>query len=156
MSNALESYKSDNGIYPRSAVSSANNTSTTDSLDPRKYGDPRNVRYQNASRFLYVELSGDVNANYVYGDNPQETGKTYMEFKPAMLGSLSGKKPGDSGYYVDFLSDPFGFAYGYSTSNQANSSSGFNPTYDLWSTGGTVTTSSPITPEMMAKWITNW
>src|SRR2546425_13360161 len=49
MSAALESYKADNGIYPRDAT-------ITDTLDARVSGNPAN--YQAASLFLYDSLFG--------------------------------------------------------------------------------------------------
>jgi hypothetical protein len=48
------------------------------------------------------------------------------------------------------LTDPFGNAYGYSTANQFNPNTGFNPTFDLWSTAGGTTTND------VPKWIKNW
>src|SRR2546427_3565326 len=57
MSAALESYKADNGIYPRNA--------DTDGLNARASGNP--CAYQAASLYLYKQLSGDTNANFQYG-----------------------------------------------------------------------------------------
>src|SRR5205823_14446107 len=64
MSAACESYKADNGIYPRDTTGN-----TTDTLNARADSNPSatpfpNV-YQNASQFLYGELSGDRNFNNV-------------------------------------------------------------------------------------------
>src|SRR5437763_10537642 len=57
MSAALESYKADNGIYPR-------DTATTDTLkanaDPQ-WGNPAN--FLDASRFLYKKISDDSDGN---------------------------------------------------------------------------------------------
>jgi type II secretory pathway pseudopilin PulG len=136
MSAACESYKADNGIYPRDAM-------TTDMLDPRLSGNPS--AYQTASLYLYKQLSGDSSATR----NP--TGKSYMQFKPNML------FPADQTLNVLYIQDPFGNSYGYSTAQAANpgSAAGYNPTFDLWSTSGlTATPGSPdtITPQ----WIKNW
>src|SRR5437867_59692 len=62
MSAACESYKADNGIYPREA-------SSTDMLDAKVSGDPS--AYQSASLYLYKQLSGDSAANRT------PTGKSY-------------------------------------------------------------------------------
>ncbi len=45
MSAALESYKADNGIYPRDAT-------TTDTLNAQVSGDPTSTSYQQASLYL--------------------------------------------------------------------------------------------------------
>jgi hypothetical protein len=60
-------------------------------------------------------------------------------------------------YTVNYIRDPFGNSYGYSTAQAANpgGTAGYNPTFDLWSTAGlTATPGSPdtITPQ----WIKNW
>src|SRR5437762_7455045 len=100
LSAACENYKADNGIYPQEA-------SFTDTLDPKMSGDPS--AYQSASLYLYKQLSGDSAANR----NP--TGKSYMVFKPNML------FPADQSQNVQYIQDPFGFSYGYSTANQVDS-----------------------------------
>src|SRR6267142_6202178 len=51
MSAACESYKADNGIYPRDNATNG----YTDSLDARTSGNP--VNYQSASLYLYTQLS---------------------------------------------------------------------------------------------------
>src|SRR5204862_1213984 len=52
MSAALESYKADNAAYPRNSTT----TQYTDTLDAQQYLDP--TLYQNASFYLYTQLSG--------------------------------------------------------------------------------------------------
>ena len=43
---------------------------------------------------------------------------------------------------VAFIKDPFGNSYGYSTAGTGwNIRSGYNPTFDLWSTAGSTTDS---------------
>jgi type II secretion system protein G len=136
MSAACESYKADNGIYPREAAS-------TDALNAKLSGDPSG--YQTASLYLYKTLSGDSAADR----NP--TGKSYMVFKPNML-----LPPGGTGT-VTAIADPFGSSYGYSTANQADPTKGYNPTFDLWSTSGL--TSNPPgtgTDTITPQWIKNW
>ena len=129
MSAALESYKADNGIYPRDSV--------TDGLNARSSTNPAD--YAAASLFLYRSLSGqEANGTPIAG------AKSYFPFKPQMI---SGTR--DAGGNVPIATgvrDPFGNHYGYSTANQANPSFGYNPTFDLWSTANG-------TP---AEWIKNW
>lgn len=129
METALEGYKADNGTYPRNSDTDALNaqTATTDAS-----------AYQAAGRYLFQCLSG-----YTGGTTYN---KRYMEFKPGQI-STGNAAPSTTGTWVI---DPFGLCYGYSTINQsvqdgvaagtANQSalatSGYNPTFDLWSTAG--------------------
>jgi type II secretory pathway pseudopilin PulG len=140
MSAACESYKADNGIYPRDA-------STTDMLDARLAGNPTTTAYQTASLYLYKQLSGDSNANR----NP--TAKSYMQFKPNML------FPADQTQNVQYIQDPFGNSYGYSTIQAANpgdTTKGYNPTFDLWSTAGLTAAPGGVTDTITPQWIKNW
>jgi hypothetical protein len=134
MSTALESYKADNGIYPTN--------SNTDNLNP---ADANSLDYQNASRYLYAQVSGDSD-----GDPTTSTvtdTKNYMgsALRPNML---SPNPPGPNTY----IRDPFGNSYGYSTAKASNpgGSSGYNPTFDLWSTAN----ANP--PNDQNQWIKNW
>jgi general secretion pathway protein G len=111
MSAACESYKADNGIYPRSLE--------TDALDPSAT-DP--TTYRTASLKLYEFLSGDSN-----DDRTADT-KSYFTFKPNQL------SPTDQTQNVVALRDPFGNSYGYSTAKASGAAFGYNPTFDLWST----------------------
>jgi len=141
LSAACESYKADNAIYPR------DNTTNqyTDTLNARQNFDPTQTVYQNASFYLYTQLSGDSNGSR----NP--SGKSYMTFKPNML-----LPPGGSGTVIA-ISDPFGNSYGYSTANQADSTKGYNPTFDLWSTAGVASSPTPAPPATQQDlWIKNW
>jgi prepilin-type N-terminal cleavage/methylation domain-containing protein len=142
ISAALESYKADNGIYPRDGPPN-NFTDTLDArinLVPAPLPSPN--AYTNASFYLYSQLSGlDQNQQPVAGM------KSYFTFKSQMLGHPAGNTT-----TVTYIRDPFGNSYGYSTANQANPSNGYNPTFDLWSTGPTA---SP-TPTPPTAWIKNW
>jgi type II secretory pathway pseudopilin PulG len=154
MSAACESYKADNGIYPRgpaTAIPIGTVTipaNVTDNLDAKTKGDPTSntdPTYGETSLYLYTLLSGDGTGNRT------PTGKSYMQFKPNMLLPAGGTGT------VTAIADPFGNSYGYSTAQAANpgSAAGYNPTFDLWSTSGlTATPGSPdtITPQ----WIKNW
>ncbi|HSH38954.1 MAG TPA: type II secretion system protein GspG [Chthoniobacterales bacterium] len=131
ISAALESYKTDNGVYPREA-------SSTDTLNARTSVDP--TSYGSASLFLYRSLSGtDASGAPVPG------AKSYFSFKPQMQSGTRGANGNVT--TVTGVKDPFGNHYGYSTANQANSANGYNPTFDLWSTAN-----SPNA----AQWIKNW
>ena len=147
MSAALESYKADNGVYPRSpGVTEPATTGGSDGLSARHDASPEDPVYIQASVFLYRELSGDVNLNRTADDN---NAKQYFAFKPQML------SPRDATQPVSAIRDPFGNAYGYSTANQMNADRGRNPTFDLWSTGGT-TAMGGAGAINDSQWIKNW
>ncbi|MGI8821121.1 MAG: type II secretion system protein GspG [Chthoniobacterales bacterium] len=139
MSAALESYKADNGVYPTSTP--------TNTLMPTP--NAQAAYYAAASLYLYQALSGNDP-----GAGPNQ--KSYFAFKPQML-----KTAPNNPTQVLYLRDPFGNSYGYSTAKnpEANptgysAAAGYNPTFDLWSTGGSDTsvtgTSDP------SQWIKNW
>ena len=137
ISAALESYKADNGIYPRDATNN-----TTDNLNARVQGDP--TTYASASLFLYEQLAGVTSGNR----SEVPSAKSYFAFKPNMLLPAP-----PSTATITAVRDPFGNSYGYSTAFQADPSKGYNPTFDLWSTGGTTST---INPPDQSQWIKNW
>jgi type II secretory pathway pseudopilin PulG len=150
MSAACENYKADNAVYVRGPAAPMTVGSTTipanvtDNLDAKTKGDPTNTTtptYSQTSLYLYTQLSGDLTGNQ------QPTGKSYFTFKPQMLST-------DSSGYVTAIKDPFGNSYGYSTANQNNSSTGYNPTFDCWSTASL--TNSPPTATDQNQWIKNW
>ena len=127
MSAALDNYKADNGVYPADT-----------SVDAKTNPDPS--AYAAASLTLYKYLSGDVDndANRII------EATSYMSFKPNQLA------PVDLTQNVTYIKDPFGNSYGYSTIYQTDSTKGYNPTFDLWSTaGGTGDSGKP-------GWIKNW
>ena len=159
MSAAIESYKADNGIYPRdttnhttdnlAAVTDLNYTSKTppDPL-PTSY-DSTVTGYSFASFYLYSQLSGNPS-----GDRSTFSQQTYFLFKPNMLLPFGGTGT------VTAIADPFGNSYGYSTAQAyyndnpaTNPNYGFNPTFDLWSTGGT---SNSADAAYEKAWIKNW
>jgi hypothetical protein len=75
--------------------------------------------------------------------------KSYFTFKPNQL------DPTSQNQAVTFIKDPFGYSYGYSTikASAPNGTDGYNPTFDLWSTGGVA---NPNNPPDQSKWIRNW
>jgi type II secretory pathway pseudopilin PulG len=136
ISAALESYKADNGIYPRDTANL-----TTDNLDPRTSTSPSS--YQGASQFLYGEISGDRD----YDGITDAGSKSYMSFKPMSLGRSDMANPPSASNKVTMIRDPFGYSYGYSTAYQSDPAKGYNPTFDLWSTANSAN---------QAEWIKNW
>lgn len=136
ISAALENYKADNGIYPRDTTHHA-----SDNLDARASGNP--IGYKSASLFLYDSLFGSASS----GSRTSTGAKTYFVFKPNML------SPSDQALNVQYIRDPFGNSYGYSTAYQKNPATGYNPTFDLWSTGGSIDNNNPPN---QARWIKNW
>lgn len=146
LSAALENYKADNGAYPRDTTNQY-----SDKLNPRQDGTTA-ASYQNASKFLYGEISGDnENYNNKIDTAAEQKNKTYFSFKPQML--FGTKDSNGSLVSVSYIRDPFGNSYGYSTAYQANPANGYNPTFDLWSTGGVVNNANP--PDQ-TQWIKNW
>ena len=137
LSAALENYKADNGVYP--------STVETINLKANIMGDPSAASYTSASLALYKLISGDADNST---DRSAES-KSYFTFKPNQL------SPTDQTAKVLFIRDPFGNSYGYSTvkASAPTGSDGYNPTFDLWSTAGTVdSTTSPN----QSQWIKNW
>jgi type II secretory pathway pseudopilin PulG len=170
MSAACENYKADNGVYPRDPTVNT----ATDRLNAKTDGNPMpsptpvnpsGATYPPASLVLYRALSGDRNLdrsvttadeNFDIDGSPLGTPlsqlpRSYFAFKPNML------SPVDQSQNVQYLRDPFSNAYGYSTANQYNSSTGYNPTFDVWSTAG-LTTNPPSTgtDTITPQWIKNW
>jgi type II secretory pathway pseudopilin PulG len=137
MSAALESYKADNGIYPRNG--------DTDTLDPT---DQTSTDYLKASQYVYGEVMGDRD----FDGQTDSNVRSYMSFKPASLLRSDMSIPPSGSNKVTAIRDPFGNSYGYSTIHQADveaakpSPRGYNPTFDLWSIG------SPSG----GGWVKNW
>jgi type II secretory pathway pseudopilin PulG len=164
MSAALESYKADNAAYPRPQPAP---NPTTDTLDARTMGDPVTTDatlYKAASLVLYRALSGDRNLDRIVNATDEsfdidgsplgtpltQLPKSYFTFKPNQL------SPADETQNVQYIRDPFGNSYGYSTANQADPTTpkGYNPTFDLWSTSGLA--ADPPTNTITLQWIKNW
>ena len=57
--SACESYKGDNGNYPRDIPVTGTSTSVTDLIFPKVDFVPTTAKYAASSLFLYKELSGD-------------------------------------------------------------------------------------------------
>ena len=141
LSAACESYKADNGVYPSNG--------DTNNLDARTSGNSSSPSYNLTSLALYNLLFGATN-----GSRTPDPGKrSYFVFKPNML------SPANQALNVLFIQDPFGNSYGYSTIQAAtgDTTKGYNPTFDLWSTAG-LTTNPPSsgTDTITPQWIKNW
>jgi prepilin-type N-terminal cleavage/methylation domain-containing protein len=168
MSAACESYKADTGIYPRDPTANT----ATDRLNPKTDGNPMpsptpgnpsGATYPPVSLVLYRALSGDRDLDRAVTSADESLNidgsplsppltqlpKTYFAFRPNQL------SPSDQNLPVEFVRDPFGNSYGYSTANQADPAIGYNPTFDLWSTAGL--TANPGSPDTITpQWIKNW
>ena len=174
LSAALESYKADNGVYPRGQSTSKPPwdpnlgpsqypiaTTGTDDLNARVNGGPREPIYQYASRYLYEQLSGDVNLT-LFQIPLVPPKKSYFDFKPSMLWLIPDKEGNSIG--LSYILDPFGNSYGYSTAYQADIDAGinppnrgYNPTFDLWSTvGETGPKNGETFADYQLRWIKNW
>jgi general secretion pathway protein G len=142
ISAALENYKADNGAYPRDVA--------TDALLPTE-ADPKN--YVSSGTSLYQQLSGDQDKD---PSTPGDDTKNYLGSlaKPANVAA----NPGGGFYLRDPFANSAGTAnpYGYSTA-KASGGTGYNPTFDLWSTCGE---SGPKPTETFAqyqaRWVKNW
>ncbi len=139
MSTAMESYKADNGSYPRPVTAGTG----SDQLNAQTDTDPGGAassNYQLAGQLVYQSLSG-----ISFTSGTPTYGRIYMAFKPGQLSSGNATFTATS---LPYIIDPFGLAYGYSTINAKDqdafnasgtaipSTDGYNPTFDLWSTGG--------------------
>lgn len=169
ISSACESYKADNGTYPHQALATSGSGSTpySDQLDPRTNGNSvsTNAAYATPSLELYEALTGDTSLS---GTGGGAGSKNYLaEVKPDMWGRSNQGASVSSTNPVTYLSDPFGNCYGYSTAyataiaSGSTPTMGYNPTFDLWSTGGNLSTPYPAsnsgTPgDPQLQWIKNW
>jgi prepilin-type N-terminal cleavage/methylation domain-containing protein len=193
LSVACESYKTDQGAYPHQPMSIVSGAATSgsipavsgtnvpsDVLDPRTNGNSQsqNSSYANASLELYEALTGDISTSGT-GGGPGVTNYIH-DMKPDIYGRYFSNASVSATNPVTYLSDPFGNCYGYSTAystavatgtslvpgypTSTSPYPGFNPTFDLWSTGGQVAT--PYTGQgsngagqpgdPMLQWIKNW
>jgi prepilin-type N-terminal cleavage/methylation domain-containing protein len=135
MSAACESYKADNGVYPRSA--------TTDGLDPTT---SNIANYKTPSRDMYGLISGDG----TFDGTPDAGARSYMTFKPNSLLRDDMSNPPSPSNPVRAIRDPFGNSYGYSTMKASGGANGYNPTFDLWTVADGTAGTDPT------KWVKNW
>ena len=157
LSVAIESYKIDNGDYPRDTNTDGLDATTSTSSGALVSTTP--TSYMLASLALYKALSCDgvdgSTPDRVLSTAEKAAGRVYFSFKSGMLYP---KAPAGSTTTVTALLDPFRNVYGYSTKNLADvqagaaTPGGYNPTFDLWSTADH--DQAGATPT--AAWITNW
>jgi general secretion pathway protein G len=155
----------------------------SDLLDPRTSGTSSATTggpYINASLELYEALSGDVSLS---GTGGGPLVKNYIsDLRQDVLGRANASAAVSSSNTVAYLSDPFGNVYGYSTANATSTTSGtacisgypnattgaiypgYNPTFDLWCTGGNLNNpyngtgaTAPGAPgDPALGWVKNW
>ncbi len=178
LSAACESYKTDNGVYPRQPVavsgsipaitgSGSSSNVPSDILYPAGSSAngnslPTQTAYTNASLELYEALSGDLSCSGTGGGPGVHN--YIADLRQDTLGRSTPSSPVSASNPVLYLSDPFGNSYGYSTACATTGTNGYNPTYDMWSTGGLTTNpysgtgaTAPGTPgDPMLQWIKNW
>ena len=135
MSAACESYKADNGIYPRSVATDGFDPTTTNLAD-----------YNPPSRDMYGLNTADGN----FDGTPDASARSYMTFKPNSLLRGDMSNPPSPSNPVTAIRDQFGNSYGYSTMKASGGANGYNPTFDLW----TVADGAAGTDQ--TKWIKNW
>lgn len=160
LSAACEAYRADNGTVPQNE--------DTDELDPRVHFSPlggnSGALYQSASRYLYSCLSGDYDPPSAPDFQPEAGERKYHTFRRDELNF--NKNASGEITAINFVQDPFGNPFGYSTigakaeaeyrkmlrenaeEERPAATEGYNPTFDLWSTGGATSGNS--------KWIKNW
>ncbi len=180
--SACESYKSDNGNFPRDTT----NAKVTDAISPKVDFIPTDAKYAASSLFLYKELSGDKTGNGSAPDGIPDDGQPrYLKDVETRILKATKNPTTKAIISVQYMQDPFGFAYAYSTSAANDEQTyqtkilqnpalrntlkrptgtalhGFNAgSYDLWSTGGSVPKSAVSSATAMdlewSKWVKNW
>jgi prepilin-type N-terminal cleavage/methylation domain-containing protein len=178
LTTAAESYKADVGGYPQDLSGGLATPGITDRLKPKEHFVPTSTEYEEASLFLYKELTGDKNGDGTPGD---DEAKYLKEYDVKLL--KAERDTENRITKVKYIQDPFGYPYGYSTAaareemlyNQklkekggastprpsAAEMPGFNSaSFDLWSTGGSKPTSEVTDLKKKelewARWIKNW
>ena len=173
METACENYKVDNGTYPQGPANGSTTTppaqTSTDALNAQSDYDPdpsgaTNTKYTAACTYLFQQLSG--NTQVAATNATTNPSKAYITFLPGQLSTTAGTITS-----LTYIVDPFGFCYGYSTANAyavANGITttplpGYNPTFDLWSTGGYSPGGGKSYPTTMTSatqystlWAKNW
>jgi prepilin-type N-terminal cleavage/methylation domain-containing protein len=165
---ACVNYNADNGGYPQSS-------SITDTIDPNPQGasfDANPNDYIPANLFLWQQLSGHWSDTNPSAAPVSPSGTNYAAdfFKGSVLNGT--KNANGQITSVNYIVDPFGNPYCYSTAGLAadqayraavlsgssalRTVAGFNSTFDLWSTGGSTTTTLVNGQVSTPKWVKNW
>ena len=171
MSAACDSYKADFGSYPQDAATDPDTVQLCPFLD----GDPTTTKYKAASLALYKALSGDAKpgmnpdppASHDEKPDGRAETKCYYEFRPNQLRKNAAGE-------IEGIQDPFNNIYGYSTNGASAEqtyrvkvltnpnavrpkSGGYNPGFDLWSTGGVVSQATGAALDAdRNRWVKNW
>jgi prepilin-type N-terminal cleavage/methylation domain-containing protein len=158
ITNQLDSYKRDNGTYPRS--------DETDKLDPRVDVSPTSKKYIEANLIMYSAITGDFEPKDEPDGKPDKDAKVYFTFTRGQL-NFTKDATGNPGR-IRYVADPWGNPYGYSTAGakleedyrkqvrkdpktaRPTSLQGYNSTFDLWSTAGATTLTNK------SKWVHSW
>jgi prepilin-type N-terminal cleavage/methylation domain-containing protein len=146
MSDALEAYKNDNGVYPVASLTPASGSILTGPPSATYEVSPiADTNYKVASQGLFLALTGQA---YMTA-TPVVGAKSYITLRSNQVGAPAGPN--------SYVQDPWNYPYGYSTGDAKNpqvlypnNGTGF---FDLWSTGGTITST---TTDPTAPWVTNW
>ena len=140
---AAEAYKSDNAAYPRSADTDAFSSVGSSASETSSAG-------LKANQTLYAMLSGD----WDFDGTPDSSGSG-SSTAPGSYMAIASSQLAVSGGKVQFVRDPWGKAFGYSTKRASaidggtdDSGAGHNVTYDVWSTAGS--------DKNEKAWIGNW
>ena len=127
MSAACENYKADNGVYP-SSTPDHNDGARCQQTMRKSYEHDRSYLYVTASLYLYTPVERRHQS-----ETATQPGKSYMSFKPNMLLPPGRQRHGHcdcrSIWQQLWLLDGAN-----PQANPAPSASGYNPTFDLWST----------------------
>lgn len=179
LSASLEAYKADNGAYPSNDDTEDLDPRKDGNPSKGRYQKASQFLYAVLANDLEPaeapdgkpEPTGrgyfDFKANQLGGPLSPNQKKQ---------GSKGGASPG-GGETTIYMVDPFGNSYGYSTLGaraeaefrelirknpkatrdqvKADKRGGFNPTFDLWSTGGKIS-STDANDEDRKKWVKNW
>jgi type II secretory pathway pseudopilin PulG len=182
LETAMSGYKADAGRYPQDLMPELKTEGITDKLQSKIHFIPKELVYEEANIFLYMELTGDrEGGSSEFPDGiPEEGAKTYWtDRQPNML-----KVERDANkkiIRVRYIQDPWGYPYGYSTAAmyqeqkfqkelkageaperlKGDSLPGFNSeTPDMWSTANSSPTTQPTSvtekEKLWAKWVKNW
>jgi prepilin-type N-terminal cleavage/methylation domain-containing protein len=166
---ACDNYKSDTGSYPHQGLAVSGSIGPiiySDQLNPRTNGNSLYTPgspYVNASLELYETLTGDLRCT---GTSGGASARNYLpDVTPSIFGRSNINAPVSASNPVLYLTDPFTNVFGYSTAYatqiaNANGAvittgSGYNPTYDLWCTGGQSATPGG-SPDVTLQWKDNW
>lgn len=189
LSSACESYKSDNGNYPRDVPATAGGSSVTDAISPKtdlELSDSSALaKYAASSLFLYKELTGDktgAGGSSKPDGIPDDGVPRYLKEYDQRILNATKNSATKVITAVNYLQDPFGFPYAYSTAAASQEQTfqtnllknpgskgttarstgdalrGFNSgSFDLWSTGGkTKKKSGESNDALWGSWVKNW